>query len=103
MSAATENALARQIASANSLLARSVIDLRDLALSGVEGGSELVQVGDDLIPERSLITRLAIIHNLHHLALIREIEAHLGFAPSPGPAWFDEIVLQGPDWAGPAS
>ncbi|MFC0686427.1 hypothetical protein [Novosphingobium clariflavum] len=100
MSADLENALVRRMATASALLARAVAEVRSDTRGYIEAGSHLVpDLFGNLTIVRDSEARLSIEGEMGRIELIREIEGFLGFAPAPGPDWFDAIIAQGPAWA----
>ena len=100
MSACLENALARRVAIATALLARAVGEIRSDTRGYIEAGSDLCQDNDgNIAVVRNDDLRLSIEGEMGRIELIREIENFIGFPPVPGPAWFDEVIAQGPAWA----
>lgn len=107
MSAATEITLARQVASANALLAQAVSEIR----LGIHCGMMMADFRDrpgHICSEPGVGPHVrAQIEGIEEkLNLVRGIEAHLGFAPHPGPEWLDRLVAGDVDLAdviGPVS
>ena len=101
----------RQASGAEDLLHRALFELRDVLAARIEAGSYLVAHATDaaIVPARTARNRHAIEFESELIALIRdlqEFQAHSPFnanVPWEGPAWLDEIIAQGPDWAGEAS
>lgn len=99
MSGGVENALARQVATANALLALTLFEIRSGVAERIQSSCVIEELASsEFAPVRHESSREAIDENSDGIELIRQIEAHLGFTPCPGPAWFDEIVAQGPAW-----
>lgn len=104
MSAAVQAELARQIATANALLAETLFHLKVNTQCGIECAAELADLAPGVeVPAKTERTRKAIDEYSEEIALIRKVIAHMGFDPCPCPHWFEEIIAQGPDWAGGAS
>lgn len=88
---------------AHDLLSRALIELRGYLESYLECGSDLIDYTEDsLMPRQAPENRSVIEAAGREIALIRDIESYLG-KPFTGPDWLDEIIAQGPDWAGGAS
>lgn len=99
----------RQASGAEDLIHRALFELRGLLEAGIEGGCELVYADEDYVPDRTPDNRGVIEAQAELISLIRDLQdfqAHSPFntnVPWEGPAWLDEIIAQGPDWAGEPS
>lgn len=90
--------LAGQLGIADELLIQALRTLRETLAATIEGDSYLTSDGDP-VPAKIPENRDVIEQLFEEIALIREIEEHV-CKPYTGPAWLDEIIEQGPAWAG---
>ncbi|WP_067734462.1 hypothetical protein [Novosphingobium naphthalenivorans] len=85
------------------LLSRALLELRGFVECYLECGCNLVDYTEDgIAPRQAPENRIVIESQSTLIGLIREIETYLG-KPFIGPDWLDEIIAQGPDWAGGAA